>query len=185
MYSRAVRHQLMVIIASTDINQETRKTTYLHLTDQYVFMVFSKSFGYALRGILYVAATCSPDKKVHLNHIANDLAVPKHFLGKVMRNMAKHGVLSSEKGTNGGFYINDSTLQTSLKKLVEITGERDEPGTCVLRLRKCSGADPCPLHKDIELLRNDWQALLTKTTLQDLLNKDSSVLIRSIAIQSK
>jgi Rrf2 family transcriptional regulator, iron-sulfur cluster assembly transcription factor len=148
-------------------------------------MVFSKSFGYALRGILYVAAIGGPDKKIHLNRIAEELSVPKHFLGKIMRNMAKQGIVSSDKGSRGGFYINDTTLKTSLKKLVEVTGETDEPGTCVLRLRKCTGADPCPLHKDIELLRNDWQTLLTNTTLQDLLNKDSSVLIRSITIQTK
>lgn len=145
-------------------------------------MVFSKSFGYALRGILYVAATGGHDKKIHLYQIAEELSVPKHFLGKIMRNMAKQGILSSDKGTKGGFYINDTTLKTSLKKLIEVTGEIDEPDTCVLRLRKCTGADPCPLHREIELLRREWQTLLTRTTLQDLLNKDNSVLIRSIAI---
>jgi Rrf2 family iron-sulfur cluster assembly transcriptional regulator len=146
-------------------------------------MIFSKSFGYALRGILYVAVAGNDSRKIHLQEIAEKLSIPKHFLGKIMRNMARYGVISSEKGTNGGFYINDSTLSTSLKKLVEITGERDAPDTCVLRLRKCSGADPCPLHNNVELLRGEWVRLLTNTTLANLLGKDHARFISSIAIK--
>jgi len=142
-------------------------------------MVFSKSFGYALRGILYVAAA---GDKVHLYEIAERLSVPRHFLGKIMRNMVSQGILSSEKGSKGGFYINESTLGVSLQQLVEATGEMDEPGSCVLRLRKCNSANPCPLHRDIEVLKTQWQHLLANTTVEDLLSKNNPLFIQSIAI---
>jgi Rrf2 family transcriptional regulator, iron-sulfur cluster assembly transcription factor len=144
-------------------------------------MVFTKSFGYALRGILYIA-TKGSDNKIHLAEIADHLALPKHFLGKIMRSMVSKGILSSEKGPGGGFYMNEKTLQTSLKTLVELTGEMDTPDACVLRLRKCSAASPCPLHHQVKSMRDDWQNLMTNTSLGDLLYKDQSTLIRSIAI---
>lgn len=145
-------------------------------------MVFSKSFGYALRGVLYLALVEDEGKRVQLNEIAAKLKVPRHFLGKVMNRLVKEGVINSMKGPFGGFYINESTMKTALLKLMGITGELEQPSTCVLRLRKCNSQNPCPLHQQIESLRKQWQTLLATTTVGDLLKKDQPDFIRSIAV---
>jgi Rrf2 family protein len=145
-------------------------------------MVFSKSFGYALRGILYVAMIRENKGRVQLDEIAEELTVPRFFLGKVMKKLVKEGVLSSMKGPYGGFCINEKTMETPLFKLMEITGEVEEFGTCVLRLRKCNALNPCPMHKQIESLRSQWQTLLVETSIGDLLRKDQPDFIRSIAV---
>jgi len=145
-------------------------------------MVFSKSFGYALRGVLYVAMAEKSNAKVQLDEIADQLAVPRHFLGKVMKNLVKDGILDSLKGPYGGFCINERTLQTNLYKLVEITGEMEELSTCVLRLRQCNALHPCPMHRQVESLRRQWQQLLASTSIGDLLKKDQPDFIRSIAV---
>jgi Rrf2 family protein len=144
-------------------------------------MMFSKSFGYALRGVLYVAMEREDKKKVQLDEIAQELAVPRHFLGKVMKNLVKEGVLNSLKGPYGGFYINEKTMQTPLFRLMEVTGEVEEFGSCVLRLRKCNSQNPCPMHNQIESIRKQWRTLLGSTTIGDLLKKDQPDFIRSIA----
>jgi len=145
-------------------------------------MVFSKSFGYALRGVLYVAMLNGNKARVQLDEIAEQLSVPRHFLGKVMKNLVKEGVLSSMKGPYGGFYINDQTMQVHLFKLMEITGEVEELSTCVLRLRKCNALHPCPMHKQIESMRKQWRSLLSSTTVGDLLKKEQPDFIQSIAV---
>lgn len=145
-------------------------------------MVFSKSFGYALRGVLYLALVEDEGKRVQLNEIAAKLTVPRHFLGKVMNRLVNEGVINSMKGPFGGFCMNESTLNTSLLKLMSITGETEEFSTCVLRLRKCNSQSPCPLHGQVESLRIQWQTLLATTTVGDLLKKDQPDFIRSIAV---
>jgi Rrf2 family protein len=145
-------------------------------------MVFSKSFGYALRGVLYVAMVKEDKARVQLHEIAKQLAVPRHFLGKVMKNLVKEGVLSSMKGPYGGFYINDQTMQTTLFRLVDVTGEMEALSTCILRLRKCNAQHPCPMHLQVESLRKQWQGLLSSTTIDDLLKKEQPDFIRSIAV---
>lgn len=145
-------------------------------------MVFSKSFGYALRGILYVAMVNESKTRVQLEEIAQQLTVPRYFLGKVMKNLVKEGMLSSLKGPYGGFCINERTLKTTLFKLVETTGEVEELSTCVLRLRKCNAQHPCPMHQQVESLRMQWQRLLSSTTIGDLLKKNQPDFIRSIAV---
>lgn len=143
-------------------------------------MLFSKTFGYALRGILYVAMAGGNEKKIQLDEIASEIAVSRHFLGKVMKNLVNEGMLSSQKGPNGGFFINEKTLHVKLFKLIEITGEVEEFGSCVLRLRKCNAANPCPMHLQIEALRRQWQDVLYSTTVGDLLRKDNPDFIKSI-----
>ena len=145
-------------------------------------MIFSKSFGYALRGILYLSMASESKARVQLDEIAEQLTVPRHFLGKVMKKLVNDGVLSSLKGPYGGFCINEKTMEMPLLKLVEITGEPEEFSSCVLRLRKCNAENPCPMHHQIESLRRQWQTLLTSTTIGDLVRKDLPDFIRSIAV---
>lgn len=144
-------------------------------------MVFSKSFGYALRGVLYVAVLNEEKKKIQLDEIAEVLTVPRYFLGKVMRLMAKEGIVDSEKGHNGGFSINETTLQTSLLTIVSLTEGIKRSDSCVLRFRKCNTHNPCPMHNEIESLRKQWTNLLATTVLGDLMKKDAPDFIRSIA----
>lgn len=145
-------------------------------------MILSKSFGYALRGILYVAMVHDNKKNVPLEDIAAALSVPRHFLAKVMKEVVKKGMLTSARGPNGGFCVNESTLNTSLMQLVKISGDDEWFDSCVLRLRKCNARNPCPMHSQVEVLRKQWFGLLTTTTLKDLLKKRQPELISSIAI---
>ncbi|MGQ0739083.1 MAG: RrF2 family transcriptional regulator [Bacteroidota bacterium] len=177
-YLRVTRWEVTIIKAINDIYQLPAWGCRYFCRS----MVFSKSFGYALRGILYLAMQADTREKVQLDEIAEKLGVPRHFLGKVMKRMVKEGVLNSLKGPYGGFYVNEKTMATPLFKLVEITGETDEFNTCALRLRKCNAESPCPLHRQIESLRQQWMRLLSSTTVHDLLKKDHPGFIRSIAV---
>jgi Rrf2 family transcriptional regulator, iron-sulfur cluster assembly transcription factor len=73
-------------------------------------MVFSKSFGYALRGVLYVTMAGEKKTMIQLEEVAHQLTVPKHFLAKVMKNLVKEGVLNSMKGPYGGRDIENNLI---------------------------------------------------------------------------
>lgn len=177
MYQGQVLSAMIIIKSFNDIDQYNNKGRMFCL-----HMVFSKSFGYALRGVLYLASVNENKPRVQLDEIAGELAVPRHFLGKVMKTLVKEGVLSSLKGPYGGFCINEKTMEMPLIQLMEITGEVEEFSTCVLRLRKCNAHNPCPMHRQIESLRHQWHGLLAATTIGDLLKQDQPDFIRSIAV---
>lgn len=145
-------------------------------------MFFSKSFGYALRGLLYVAMSNEDRSRVQLEEIARKLAVPRHFMGKVFKKLVKGGVLNSMKGPYGGFFIHENTLGTTLLQLVEITGDTVMYDSCVLRFRKCNAENPCPLHRQIEIFKKEWQNILASTRVGDLLKKDQPDFLKSIAV---
>jgi Rrf2 family protein len=144
-------------------------------------MFFSKSFGYALRGILYVALMQYEQRKVKIDEIADKLSVPKHFLGKIMQELVKEHLLQSTKGPYGGFGITDKTLSTPLMKVVEITGGAEQFNLCVLQLRNCNGINPCPLHYEVDGIKEKLRKLFTHTTIEDLMKEDKKEFIKSLA----
>lgn len=144
-------------------------------------MFLSKSFGYALRGVLYVALVHKEAEKVQLIEIAKELKVPRHFLAKIMKLMVKEGILSSTKGPYGGFYMNESTLDTKLIKIFSATDGVEQFNTCVLSLRKCNSKNPCPLHFQILKLRDGMLAEFSAKKLGDLLDEKNPDFIKTIS----
>jgi len=141
---------------------------------------FSKSFGYALRGILYVAATGNTRKRIQVDEIACNLSVPKHFLSKIMKTVVKNEILNSTKGPYGGFSLNDKTLSTTLITLIHIMNGAIESSKCALLPGKCNAANPCPMHNKMDAFRKELFQVLTCTTIGDLLNAKNPDFIKSI-----
>lgn len=143
-------------------------------------MIFSKSFGYALRSILYVVMVNENQPRVQIQEVADNLQIPKHFLGKIMKMLAKEKIIDSVKGPFGGFFVNESTTSTPLIKLMELTDGLEQFQECSLRLRKCNADKPCPMHNRIVQNRNELIAMFSSTTVGDLIRKDQEDFINSI-----
>jgi Rrf2 family protein len=137
-------------------------------------MVFSKSFGYAIRSIIYLAKLRDEKSMVQLDEIAEHLNIPRFFLAKVMNRLVKTGVLNSVKGHNGGFSINDKTLSITLTGIMELTGDSVQSGQCALHLGACDANNPCPVHNRIEPLKKQWDSLLSTITVKELVDNEFS-----------
>ena len=143
-------------------------------------MIFSKSFGYALRSILYIALLQDEGRKIQADEIAEKLAMPRHFEGKILKRLVKENLLISAKGPHGGFSLHPQTLSTSLFKMVEITDGLTSFKNCVLRLRACNSENPCPLHSKMIEIKLAMKDVLEKTLISDLLEEDKEEFIKSI-----
>ena len=145
-------------------------------------MFLSKSFGYALRGILYIAMMQDENRRVQIDEISNKLSVPKHFLGKIMQQVVKAGLLKSMKGPHGGFSLAEETLTSPLSRLVAVTDGMDQFNFCVLKLQYCNGENPCPLHHDMLKIKEELRDVFLKTTISDLLTDNKSSFINRISV---
>jgi Rrf2 family transcriptional regulator, iron-sulfur cluster assembly transcription factor len=144
-------------------------------------MTFSKSFGYAVRGVLYIAVMQDEKRYVQVEEIAAQLAVPRHFMGKILKKLVKENVLISAKGPAGGFTINEGTLQLPLVRLMDITDGLGLFATCVLRLKECNALNPCPMHCQMEAVNLKLKSILSNTTVGDLLQNDKPGFIKSLS----
>jgi len=143
-------------------------------------MVFSKSFGYAVRGMLYVAMMQNEKRYVQVEEIASKLNAPRHFMGKILKKLVKERLLASSKGPSGGFALHESSMATPLVRIAEITEGADLFRTCVLMMKECNSTNPCPLHFQMEVVKNRLKAVLSGTSISDLVENGKDDFIKSI-----
>lgn len=131
--------------------------------------MFSKACEYAIRAAIFIAEQSLQKRKVGLKEIAKAIDSPEAFTAKTLQILTRNTLVSSDKGPNGGFYLNDEQLRSiCLKHLVEsIDGNGIYKG-CGLGLKACNDKKPCPVHFQFKAIRDELQQMLETTTLQDL-----------------
>lgn len=133
--------------------------------------MFSKTFGYALRAIVYVALHGKDGSKVSLQDLSHHLDIPYYFLGKIMQDMVRQGIIDSTKGPSGGFFINSSTLGTPVIDILKITDGSLVFRQCALGIKRCSAENPCPLHNDFAVCRDGMLHALSNKTVRVLVEE--------------
>lgn len=159
------------------ITHLTANDTFGH---KYYSMLFSKSFGYAVRSVLFIASLKHEKKYVQLDEIASTLHLPKQFTGRLLKMLAKEKILTSFKGPTGGFSVTEETLQLPLIKLMEIIdGNRME--NCVIKKKKCNPSNLCPFHDHFSKIREDLLVIMTNSTIGDFVKGNHPDFVRSLS----
>lgn len=131
----------------------------------YFCLMFSKTFGYALRAATFVNIHGKEGRRVGLHELSQSLHIPHHFLGKIMQDLVRHGIVDSTKGPSGGFYANDRTAGTLLLDILKITDGSLIFDQCALNIKRCNAENPCPLHHDFAECRNGMLRAMAEKTL--------------------
>jgi Rrf2 family protein len=127
--------------------------------------MFSKACEYAIRAVMFVAQKSRDGAKVGIREIAKGIDSPEHFIAKILQDLSRKGLISSQKGPSGGFFLDERSLKAPLADIVRsIDGDGLFTG-CALGLRQCSEVKPCPLHDEFKKIRDDLSALLQNTTV--------------------
>ncbi|HMX39581.1 MAG TPA: Rrf2 family transcriptional regulator [Saprospiraceae bacterium] len=130
--------------------------------------MFSKTFGYALRAVTFIHLHGQEGRKVGVQELAQALEIPQHFLGKVMQDLVRHGIVDSIKGPSGGFYANSRTGDYPLVDILLITDGNLIFNHCALNMRQCSTEHPCPLHRDFAICRDGMLREMAVKTVKTL-----------------
>lgn len=133
--------------------------------------MISKTCGYAIRGIVYLALDENRIRKVGIQEIANELQIPHPFMGKVMQELAKRGIINSSKGPNGGFYVNEHTVTTNLIEIIKAIDGLGILRKCYLGRDECSAVNPCPMHDEFDSCRLTIFKTFEQQTIADLVAK--------------
>jgi len=136
--------------------------------------IFSKTCEYAIRAVFYIAHRSSFGNKVGIKEIASAIDSPELYLAKILQDLSRKGLIGSTKGPNGGFYIEEDSLNRPLSDIVEAVDGNGLFYGCALGLKQCSETNPCPLHEQFKAVRTQIHHLLSSTTIngfnEDLMN---------------
>jgi|SRR6476659_1631427 len=129
--------------------------------------IFSKTCEYAMRSVFFIAHKTIDGNRVGIKEIAKGINSPEHFLAKILQDLSRRGIVQSVKGPNGGFYMDQYSLNRPLADVVEaVDGDRLFIG-CGLGLEYCSELNPCPLHNDFKTIRDQINKMLKTTSIAD------------------
>lgn len=116
--------------------------------------MLSNTSKYAIRAMIYLALHADKNARTGIKTISADLGIPSPFLAKILQVLAKHKLLSSTKGPNGGFGLGKDPGKITLYEIVTVIDGNDIFDKCIISLRTCHEENiPCPLHSRYENIR--------------------------------
>lgn len=112
------------------------------------------------------------DGKVHnVREICREEEIPKAFAYKILRELEMADLVKSERGNQGGYYLNKPLNELTLYDVVNIT----EDDLAILHCMKeeCNrnpDSMPCKVHQEIERIQNILIEELKKKTIEEILD---------------
>lgn len=130
--------------------------------------MLSSTCKYAIRATIYLSVYSSEKKKAGIKEISERLGIPSPFLGKILQTLARHKILNSTKGPNGGFWLAHLPEEISLMDIVVIIDGTDLFDSCLIRTSECSDSEPCALHDSVTAIRTELKKFFINQTINDL-----------------
>ncbi|WP_162052928.1 RrF2 family transcriptional regulator [Pontibacter pamirensis] len=130
--------------------------------------MLSKTAEYALRAIVYIGMNDAAGHKVGIKEIARELELPAHFMGKILQDLVRKGVIASMKGPGGGFFLHRPAREISILEVVRTIDGLEAFKKCGMGMKQCSDNHPCPLHNDIKAYRDHLLKVFQSKSVHDL-----------------
>ena len=129
--------------------------------------MLSKSGVHAVRALIVLAEL--PEGQYRgASSIAEQNDAPANYLGKLLQQLARRGLVESQKGLGGGFRLSHKPGQISLYNIIEAIEDVSRWYDCILGKPDCSDDNPCSVHLRWGPVRDAYLKLLKETNLGDL-----------------
>jgi Rrf2 family protein len=130
----------------------------------------SRASQYAIRTLVFLARQRG-DVVIPVREIADEEAIPHHFLAKLAGTLVQAGLLEAFKGPGGGLRLAVAPGGISVSRVVEVIDGAGFFDGCFLGLPECGDEDPCPMHEEWKELRSRLIDGLEQLTIGDLARK--------------
>jgi Rrf2 family protein len=130
--------------------------------------MFSNTAEYALRAVVYLAEHRAT--RCTTQTIADSAHIPSRYLAKVLQSLARAGVLSAQRGLNGGFCLDRDPSEITLLEVVEAVEPLRRIKICPIKL-EAHKARLCPLHTRLDESLALIEDNLRRATVAELLDR--------------
>lgn len=136
-------------------------------------MNINQATDYAFRAVLFLAKQ-PVGKVVEAQQIAQKEVVPMRFLLKIMPSLIKAGVIKSQRGVGGGYFLAREPKDISFLDIVEAIEGPIHVNRCLEDYSYCSknGAPACPVHQTLGRIQEKLKLELREHNFGEILNRD-------------
>ncbi|XPV68069.1 MAG: RrF2 family transcriptional regulator [Halarcobacter sp.] len=131
-------------------------------------MLLTKKSEYALLSLISIAKSDSPK---NVDVLSRELNIPKSFLAKIMQNLAKHDIVVSHRGVNGGFVLKRPYDELTILEITTVAEEKmPSVFECSPSISSCPSdlAGACNIWPLLNNLQNKINMFLSGLTLKDI-----------------
>lgn len=125
---------------------------------------------YGIRGLIYMASQ-SDRQYIPISEISEKLEISFHFLTKILQKLTKNKILVSNRGPKGGISFSKSPQKIYVFTIVEIIDGAEIFDKCVLGLPGCGSLEPCPMHDNWSIVKDQIKQQFKDTTIAELAAK--------------
>lgn len=134
--------------------------------------MFSQTAEYALRAIVTLAQ--DPTTPWTAQAIAAKTLVPQDYLMKVLQPLAKAGLVTAQRGRNGGFSLARPSRQINVLDVITAVEPLQRIKHCPLGI-KSHGANLCPLHRKLDDALLSVERAFSSTTIAEIVEHPSPI----------
>jgi len=128
--------------------------------------MLGQASGYAATALGYVAA--AGGQSVLVREIAEGCGIPSAYLAKIVHQLAKRGLVLTQRGVGGGVTLARRAAEITLMDVCCALGDPILEARCMLGVAQCSEERACPAHEFWTEQRVRLLEFLERTTVADI-----------------
>ena len=138
-------------------------------------MIITRATEYAIRAILYMS--CQPTGGIIFKKdICKAQDITPAFLTKILQPLIKDGIVGSQRGVGGGFYLAKPPAEITLLDIIKSQEGPVYLNQCLVKDNTCEREFFCPIHGAWKQIREEFMATLSRYDFASLASKQDELL---------
>ena len=133
-------------------------------------MKVTRASDYAIRALVHMAHKPAGTTFMR-SELAQECDIPDSFLGKILQNLAKSEILSSERGKKGGFKVAKQPSEITVYDVISAIEGEISLNKCIFDEEFCTLVHSCTAHNMWTDIQEQLVEMLKSYTLAKLTDK--------------
>lgn len=124
-------------------------------------MIITRATEYAIRAVLHMSRQ-PHGQIVYKKDICKEQEITPAFLTKILQPLIKAGIVGSQRGVGGGFFLARDPAQITLLDVLKAEEGPVYLNQCLVREGNCNREFFCPVHGAWHEIREEFMAILAR-----------------------
>lgn len=124
-------------------------------------MIITRATEYAIRAVLYMASQ-PQGEIVFKKDICRAQEITPAFLTKILQPLIKAGIVGSQRGVGGGFYLAKPAAEINLFDIIKTQEGPLYLNQCLIKEGNCGREFFCPVHGAWKEIRTEFMTTLAR-----------------------
>lgn len=124
-------------------------------------MIITRATEYAIRAVLHMASQAQGEI-IFKKDICRAQEITPAFLTKILQPLIKAGIVGSQRGVGGGFYLAKPASEINLFDIIKTQEGPLYLNQCLIKEGNCGREFFCPVHGAWQEIRSEFMATLAR-----------------------